>query len=110
MHTKLEPPAVWKLTKIPGLDGYKWQMIQDPDDAALPIGERPVYKREWFDRSEFEKWMRERYRINFVREVLKKWPGHESVLEIIKEKNLQKLPEHIRQAEWSSRMPSGGSY
>lgn len=32
--------------------------------------------------------------------------GHRSVLEIIKEKNLENLPEHLRQAERTSRLPS----
>lgn len=32
--------------------------------------------------------------------------GHRSVLELIKEKNLKKLPEHIRHAELASRLPS----
>lgn len=33
-------------------------------------------------------------------------PTHRSILEIAKEKNWKKLPEHVRQAQWNSRRPS----
>lgn len=32
--------------------------------------------------------------------------GHRSILDIAKEKNWKKLPEHVRQAQWNSRRPS----
>ena len=36
-------------------------------------------------------------------------PEHRSILDIVKEKNWKKLPDHVRQAEWASRLPSARS-
>ena len=36
-------------------------------------------------------------------------PAHRSILEIARERNWKRLPDHIRQAERDSRMPSARS-
>lgn len=48
-------------------------MIQDKEDAELPKGERQVYKREFYDKLDFERFLRDRYRVDFVKTVLKLW-------------------------------------
>ena len=36
-------------------------------------------------------------------------PEHRSILDIAKERNWKKLPDHVRQAEWGSRLPTARS-
>lgn len=75
-HRKLDPPAKWELKPSPDFKGmYLWRMIQCPIDNALPPQERGncIYSREWISRGDFETWLRDRYKIEFVRQVMAIW-------------------------------------
>lgn len=72
---KLDPPAIWQIVNRPewGEGCQQWQMIQDKEDAEIPKESRKVYKREFYQRKDFENFLRDRYRIAFVKQALKTW-------------------------------------